>query len=58
MAALRKDKKSYINAARQRIRDLEQLLLADLEDHGEHRDAGWDAESLRREVGRKEEDAV
>jgi monovalent cation:proton antiporter-2 (CPA2) family protein len=46
----RADRKVYINAARQRIADLEQLLLADLADGGQERDAGWDAESLREEA--------
>ncbi len=43
----RGDRAEYINAARQRIEELEQLLLADLEDLGEERDLGWDAETLR-----------
>ncbi len=46
-AERKKDRKIYLNAARQRIEDLEQLLLSDLEDEGLARDFGWDAESLR-----------
>ncbi|MDX1642779.1 MAG: monovalent cation:proton antiporter-2 (CPA2) family protein [Thermoanaerobaculia bacterium] len=51
LASMRHDEKSYIGAARQRIEDLESLLLGDLERVDEMRDAGWDAESLRREYG-------
>lgn len=45
----RTDHKVYINAARRRIEDLEQIMLADLRDLGTHRDIGWDAESVRQE---------
>ena len=55
LAAMRHDKSLYINTARQRIRDLEELLLSDLEDGGDSRDAGWDTESLREEYGRPAE---
>jgi monovalent cation:proton antiporter-2 (CPA2) family protein len=48
----RADRGMYISAARRRIEDLEQLLLADLENRGLERDAGWDAESLREEYGK------
>jgi CPA2 family monovalent cation:H+ antiporter-2 len=41
---------SYVNAARQRNLDLEQLLLADRAEPDLERDAGWDPESLRNEV--------
>jgi glutathione-regulated potassium-efflux system protein KefB len=47
---LRHDQKSYISQARQRIEDLEQLLLSELADMEEHRDAGWDTESMREEA--------
>ncbi len=40
-----------LGAARQRIEDLEELLLGDLKDSGEMRDTGWDPESLRQEHG-------
>ena len=49
LAAMRHDTSLYINTARQRIRDLEDLLLSDLEDSGDTRDAGWDTGSLRQE---------
>jgi monovalent cation:proton antiporter-2 (CPA2) family protein len=48
----RGDRKVYINAARRRIAELEQQMLADLRDAGFERDAGWDAETLREEVRR------
>ena len=48
---MREDRTLYINAARQRIEDLEQILQADLDDQGVERDLGWDAESLRKEFG-------
>jgi monovalent cation:proton antiporter-2 (CPA2) family protein len=50
-AERRKDRKVYLYAARQRIEDLERLLLSDLQDEGLSRDAGWDAESLRKDYG-------
>jgi monovalent cation:H+ antiporter-2, CPA2 family len=40
----------YINTARQRIEDLERILLADREERNLERDAGWDSESLREDV--------
>jgi monovalent cation:H+ antiporter-2, CPA2 family len=48
----RQDGAVYINAARQRIEDLERILLADLADPDLERDAGWDPETLREEVQR------
>jgi monovalent cation:H+ antiporter-2, CPA2 family len=48
----REDRTWYINTARSRIEDLEELLLADLTGAAADRDAGWDAESLREEVQR------
>ena len=51
LAAMHHDPALYINMARQRIQDLEDLLLSDLEDAGDSRDAGWDTESLREEYG-------
>jgi monovalent cation:proton antiporter-2 (CPA2) family protein len=48
---LRHDKKTYISHARQRIEDLEELLLSELQDAEEHHDAGWDTTSMREEFG-------
>jgi hypothetical protein len=45
----RHDSKTYISYARQRIEDLEQLLLSELRDSEEHHDAGWDTTSMREE---------
>ena len=53
LAALRHDRKSYINVARQHIRDLEDFLLSDLQERDDTVDAGWDTESLREDVGRE-----
>jgi hypothetical protein len=47
----KRDRSGYLSAARQRIEELEQLLLSDLEEEGLDRDAGWDPESLREEFG-------
>jgi monovalent cation:proton antiporter-2 (CPA2) family protein len=52
---LRHDRKMYISHARQRIKDLEQLLLAELHDMDEHRDAGWDTTSMIQEFGGRSE---
>jgi voltage-gated potassium channel Kch len=51
LAIMRHDRKTYINTARQRISDLEELLLSDLDGQNEMVDVGWDAESLMREFG-------
>jgi monovalent cation:proton antiporter-2 (CPA2) family protein len=53
LAGMRHDHKTYINTARQRISDLEQLLLSELEGHDETVDAGWDVESLRQDFGER-----
>ncbi len=50
LTARRQDRALYINTARQRIEELEQILLADLKGVGLDRDTGWDAETLREEV--------
>jgi hypothetical protein len=51
LAAMRHDQKAYIDTARQRIGDLETLLLSELEGYDESVDAGWDADSRRQESG-------
>ncbi len=51
LAAMRHDRPTYINVARNRIANLEQLLQSDLENREEiERDAAWDSESLREDV--------
>lgn len=52
---IRSDRKRYQLAARQRIEDLERLLLSDLSEDGASRDVGWDTESLRADVLRYSE---
>ncbi len=51
LAGMHREKRLYINEARRRIQDLEQLLLGEMEDAGDERDAGWDTESLREDFG-------
>ncbi len=46
---LRHDEKAYISTAKQRVHDLERLLISELETVDENRDAGWDVESIRRD---------
>lgn len=50
MREMRGDHAAYLGAARERIADLERILLADLEGGPLDRDAGWDAESLRQDA--------
>lgn len=52
LATMRHDKKRYINRARERIRLLEETLLAEQRTDDPERDAGWDIESLRRDFGK------
>jgi voltage-gated potassium channel Kch len=51
---LRHDAGGYITEARRKIEDLEQLLLAELRDHPEHVDAGWDSAYFVEEPGKRE----
>ena len=51
LAMMRHDQPRYIDTARRRIEDLEQMMLSDLEEPDENRDAGWDTQSLRKEFG-------
>jgi monovalent cation:proton antiporter-2 (CPA2) family protein len=46
------DRKAYFSAARQRIQDLEQIILEELKETGASRDAGWDTDSRREEFGK------
>jgi Kef-type K+ transport system membrane component KefB/Trk K+ transport system NAD-binding subunit len=50
---LRHDASGYITEARRTIEDLEQLLLAELRDHPEHVDTGWDSAYFVEEPGKK-----
>jgi CPA2 family monovalent cation:H+ antiporter-2 len=49
LRAVRQDREAYLGVARRRIADLEQTLLADLNEAKET-EAGWDWESLRKDV--------
>ena len=51
LTAMRHDHHAYISTARERIRDLEQIMLEELHGTDENRDAGWDITSLRKEFG-------
>ena len=51
LADMRHDRKEYLSVARQRIQDLEEVLLNELQGQTETRDVGWDTESLRRDFG-------
>ncbi|MCU0406225.1 MAG: monovalent cation:proton antiporter-2 (CPA2) family protein [Ignavibacteriaceae bacterium] len=50
LAKLHKDRKEYLNAAREYIAELEEIIRADKAEPDLERDAGWDAESLREDV--------
>ena len=51
LAEMHGDEGKYFTTARQRIRDLEEALLAELNDTGDSRDIGWDTDTLREEFG-------
>jgi len=50
IGAVRGDRAAYINLARERIADLERILLADLARGPELHDDGWDVTTLREDV--------
>jgi monovalent cation:proton antiporter-2 (CPA2) family protein len=51
LGKMRHDRSAYLSAARERISALEELMLSELREVDEERDAGWDTESLRKEYG-------
>jgi monovalent cation:proton antiporter-2 (CPA2) family protein len=53
LAEMRHDRKELIQGARQRIEDLEKLLLAEIENVGQDKDLGWDASTLIEEFADK-----
>lgn len=53
LGAMRHDQKELIRGAKQRIEDLEKLLLSEIENVGKDKDLGWDAATLIDEYGRK-----
>ena len=50
---MRHDKKTLIREAKQRIEDLELLLIQEKESLGRDKDLGWDTTSLLEEYGKK-----
>jgi len=50
LAEMRGNQKEYINAAKQRIIDLEKLMITDMENVGKDKDMGWDSTTLREEI--------
>jgi hypothetical protein len=50
LTAARHDAPTYISHARQRIHDLEQILLDEQAPRGDDHDAGWDTTSLRDDI--------
>ncbi len=51
LATTRHDPQLHFDLARESIRNLETLLLSDLEETDENRDMGWDTDSLREDFG-------
>ena len=49
LAAIRGDRKQYINHAREKILELEEFIEADRQDRTLDHDAGWDVETLKDE---------
>ncbi len=54
LALIHKDRKQYLNTARQYISELEEIIRSDTSEPDLERDAGWDPESLRNEVKKGE----
>jgi len=50
LLAHRGDRGEFLNAARERIHDLEQLMRAELEEERSSRDLSWDVDQIRREL--------
>ena len=53
LARMRHDSTAYISRAREKIKDLEEILLAELRDQGKDGDAAWDAAGLGEEPGNR-----
>ena len=53
LAEMHHDKKELIRGAKQRIEDLEKLMLTEMENVGKDKDLGWDASTLINEYGQK-----
>jgi CPA2 family monovalent cation:H+ antiporter-2/glutathione-regulated potassium-efflux system ancillary protein KefC/glutathione-regulated potassium-efflux system protein KefB len=53
LAEMHHDRKLLIRGVKQRIEDLESLMLTELDNVGKDKDLGWDATTLRDEYGEK-----
>jgi hypothetical protein len=53
LAVIRHDRKELIREAKQRIEDLENLLLTEKKNIGKDKDLGWDTASLLDEYGKR-----
>jgi monovalent cation:proton antiporter-2 (CPA2) family protein len=51
LAEMQHDRKELIRGTRQRIEDLEKLMLSEIDNIGKDKDLGWDATSLKEEFG-------
>jgi len=51
LAELHHDQKELISGAKQRIQDLETLMISEHENVGKDKDLGWDASTLIEEFG-------
>jgi hypothetical protein len=49
LALMRHDRKAYLSSARNRIQDLERLLIKEHDGYDETRDMGWDTTTLRQD---------
>jgi len=56
LAEMHHDKKLLIRGVKQRIEDLEELMLTEMENVGKDKDLGWDASTLIDEYGQKKPD--
>jgi monovalent cation:proton antiporter-2 (CPA2) family protein len=52
LASMRHDRKELIREAKQRIENIENLLIAEMENIGKDKDLGWDASSRIEEFGK------
>lgn len=51
MAKEQHESKSFVQAIRKNIQDLELMMLEDQEKEAQDKDLGWDTESLKKEYG-------
>ena len=56
LAEMHHDRKLLIRGAKQRIEDLESLMLTELDNVGKDKDLGWDAATLIEDFGKKKSD--